>query len=95
MLFARVGWETGSTPRARPASLQWCPGRDQDLPPGLPQPDSFPGIQTEVSLTFPCCICVQAYLSMNENADKRREAFLCMVPAKEDPDCPILQKDRF
>lgn len=43
---------------------------------------------------FVFCVCVQAYLSMNENADKRREAFLCRSLQRKDPDCPTLQKDR-
>lgn len=55
---ARLGWKTGPAPSAGPASLQRCPGRDQDLSPGIPQPDCFPGIQTEVLLTFTWVLCV-------------------------------------
>ena len=69
---AWLGWETGPTPGAGSAPLQWSPGRDPHLPPGVPQPDRFPGIQTEVLLPLTC-----AYLNIQQCDDEER---LFLIP---------------
>lgn len=43
-----TGWQTGAAPGVGPTALQWSPGGNSHLPPGVPQPDNLPGIPTEV-----------------------------------------------
>ena len=66
--------QAGRLPGARAAAVQRGPGRHPNLPPGLPQPDRFPGIQTEVLLILTC-----AYLNIQQCDDEEK---LFLVPQR-------------